>query len=103
MSLLICSSAQDKYDSTSQLEVNERNLPSRATTTGIQDPAAFQNNINPTLTIPANSEVALKSISFYRNSFFKIPATYMAFSVYIGELLAQTARKFAVVFIQTWV
>ena len=34
MSLLICSSSQDKYDSTSQLEVNERNLPGRSSDTG---------------------------------------------------------------------
>ena len=96
MSLLICSSSQDKYDSSSQLEVNEKNLPTSAQASGMQNPAAFQNNINPTLTIPANSEVALKSISFYRNGFFKIGKN-MSFSMYIGELLARTGRKFAVV------
>ena len=96
MSLLICSSAQDKYNSVSQNAVNDRGLPVSAQASGMQNPASFQNNINPTLTIPANSEVALKHISFYRNGFYRI-MNNMSFSVYVGELLKQTARKFAVV------
>ena len=96
MSLLICSSAQDKYNSVSQNAVNDRGLPVSAQAPGMQNPASFQNNINPTLTIPANSEVALKHISFYRNGFYRI-MNNMSFSVYVGELLKQTARKFAIV------
>ena len=86
MSLLICSSAQDKYNSVSQNAVNDRGLPVSAQAPGMQNPASFQNNINPTLTIPANSEVALKHISFYRNGFYRI-MNNMSFSVYVGELL----------------
>jgi hypothetical protein len=87
MSLLICSSAQDKYEDTSNLSVTgDNNLPVSYGGPGIQNPAQFTNNINPVMEIPSNSEVALKDITFWKKSTFKI-GTNVSFSFYIGEYL----------------
>ena len=92
MSLLILSSGQDKYDSNSLMEVDEANLPQSAQVQGLQNPTSFSNSIMPTMLIPANSEIALKHISFYRNGYYIIGKN-MTFSVYIGEQLLQQGRK----------
>ena len=92
MSLLILSSGQDKYDSNSLMEVDESNLPQSAQVQGLQNPTSFSNSIMPTMTIPANSEIALKHISFYRNGYYIIGKN-MTFSVYVGEQLLQQGRK----------
>ena len=91
MSLIVLSSGQDKYDQTSYLQLDDRQLPTSATSPGLQDPAAFENNINPTLTIPPNSEVALKNIGFYRTSLIRVGKNE-SFGMYIGEPLYQSKR-----------
>ena len=96
MSLLILSSGQDKYDSASLMEVDESNLPQSAQVQGLQNPASFSNSIMPTITIPKNSEIALKHISFYRNGYYTIGAN-MTFSVYVGEQLLQQGRKSTII------
>tara|TARA_R110000772_G_scaffold32179_1_gene79004 strand:+ start:237 stop:2342 length:2106 start_codon:yes stop_codon:yes gene_type:complete len=96
MSLLILSSGQDKYESASLMEVDESNLPQSAQVQGLQNPASFSNSIMPTISIPKNSEIALKHISFYRNGYYTIGAN-MTFSVYVGEQLLQQGRKSTVI------
>ena len=87
MSLVICSSAQDKYQSEGNLVTTQGQLlPVSMLAPGMQNPAQFTNNINPVMTIPANSQVALKDISFNKNSVFKIGKD-VSLSVYVGELL----------------
>tara|TARA_R110002012_G_scaffold119127_1_gene268119 strand:+ start:1285 stop:3507 length:2223 start_codon:yes stop_codon:yes gene_type:complete len=87
MSLVICSSAQDKYQSDGNLVTTQGQvLPVSLLAPGMQNPAQFTNNINPVMVIPANSEVALKDISFNKNSVFKI-GNNVSLSVWIGELL----------------
>ena len=87
MSLVICSSAQDKYQSVGNLVSNNGQvLPSSVLGPGIQNPAQFTNNINPVMKIPPNSEVALKDMSFYKSAKVVVGInTNMA--VYVGELL----------------
>ena len=87
MSLVICSSAQDKYQSVGNLVSNNGQvLPSSVLGPGIQNPAQFTNNINPVMMIPPNSEVALKDMSFYKSAKVVVGInTNMA--VYVGELL----------------
>jgi len=73
MSLLICSSGQEKYTTTGfQTLDNNEVLTSTAQAAGIQNPASFTNNINPVVKIPPNSEVALKSASYFKNKMFQI-------------------------------
>jgi hypothetical protein len=89
MSLLICSSAQDKYESKSNMvvaDVNGNLLPVTSEAIGLQNPNSFTNNINPVMEIPAHSQVALKDISFSKRSMFKV-GNNVSFSLYIGELL----------------
>jgi hypothetical protein len=89
MSLLICSSAQDKYESKGSMVVGDpagNLLPSSSLATGIQNPNAFTNNINPVMVIPANSEIALKDISFCKKSLFRVGVN-VSLSLYVGELL----------------
>ena len=89
MSLVICSSSQDKYEGTSEMNVslvNENFIPTSSRGPGIQNPNQFTNNINPVLEIPANSEVALKDISFSKNSLFKVGQN-VSFSMFIGEFI----------------
>tara|TARA_R110000824_G_scaffold9011_4_gene40753 strand:- start:509 stop:2728 length:2220 start_codon:yes stop_codon:yes gene_type:complete len=87
MSLLVCSSAQDKYEETSNLVAAAGNeIPTSILAPGIQNPSQFTNNINPVMVIPANSEVALKDISFYRKSMFKVGIN-VSMAIYVGELL----------------
>ena len=87
MSLVICSSSQDKYQSEGSLVTTQGQLlPVSLLAPGMQNPAQFTNNINPVMTIPANSQVALKDISFSKNSVFKI-GNNVSLSVYVGELL----------------
>ena len=86
MSLVICSSAQDKYQSEGNLVTTRGQiLPVSLLAPGMQNPAQFTNNINPVMTIPANSQVALKDISFSKNSVFKI-GNNVSLSVYVGEV-----------------
>jgi len=87
MSLVICSSAQDKYQSVGNLVSNDGQvLPTSVIGPGLQNPAQFTNNINPVMTIPANSEVALKDISFYKSSVFNVGKN-VSMGLWIGELL----------------
>ena len=87
MSLLICSSAQAKYSEAGFKETDDSDvLTSTASVRGIQKPSAFTNNINPVFRIPANSEVALKSASYFRNKHFQIGSN-TSFSFYFGQLL----------------
>ena len=87
MSLVICSSSQDKYQSEGSLVTTQGQLlPVSMLAPGMQNPAQFTNNINPVMTIPANSQVALKDISFSKNSVFKI-GNNVSLSVWVGELL----------------
>ena len=92
MSLVVCSSAQDKYQSVgSQVTQDGQLKPSRLLAPGMQNPAQFTNNINPVMVIPANSEVALKDISFYKASNFKVGIN-VSMSVWVGELLRSRWR-----------
>ena len=87
MSLVVLSSAQDKYQSVGNLaSSNGQVLPSSVMAPGIQNPNQFTNNINPVMTIPANSEVALKDISFYKSAAVKVGIN-VNMAVWIGELL----------------
>jgi hypothetical protein len=89
MSLLICSSAQDKYESSSNMKValvNENLLPVSSQGQGLQNPNSFTNNINPVMEIPANSQVALKDISFSKKAVFKVGVN-VSMSLHIGEFL----------------
>ncbi len=87
MSLLICSSGQEKYTTTGfQTLDNDNVLTSTAVAAGIQDPASFTNNINPVVKIPPNSEVALKSASYFKSKMFQIGSN-TSFAFYFGEYL----------------
>tara|TARA_R110002167_G_scaffold363941_1_gene585026 strand:- start:17 stop:2215 length:2199 start_codon:yes stop_codon:yes gene_type:complete len=87
MSLVVCSSAQDKYQSVgSQVTTQGQIQPSIVLAPGMQNPVQFTNNINPVMVIPANSEVALKDISFYKSSVFRVGIN-VSVSVWVGELL----------------
>lgn len=87
MSLLICSSGQEKYTTTGfQTLDNDEVLTSTAQGHGLQDPASFTNNINPVVKIPANAEVALKSASYFKNKFFQVGSN-TSFCFYFGEYL----------------
>jgi hypothetical protein len=88
MSLLICSSGQEKYTTTGfQTIDNNEVLTSTAQASGIQNPASFTNNINPVVKIPANSEVALKSASYFKNKMFQIGSN-TSFAFYFGQYLS---------------
>jgi hypothetical protein len=87
MSLLICSSGQEKYTTTGfQTLDNNEVLTSTAQAAGIQNPASFTNNINPVVKIPPNSEVALKSASYFKNKMFQIGSN-TSFAFYFGQYL----------------
>ena len=87
MSLLICSSGQEKYTTTGfQTLDNNEVLTSTAQAAGLQNPSSFTNNINPVVKIPANSEVALKSASYFKNKMFQIGSN-TSFAFYFGEYL----------------
>lgn len=87
MSLLILSSSQDKYSSSGFQQSGDADmLTTNAIGGGIQNPASFTNNINPVVKIPKNSQVALKSASYFRPKNFVIGGN-TSFSFYFGELL----------------
>ena len=87
MSLLICSSGQEKYTTTGfQTLDNDSVLTSTSQAAGLQNPASFTNNINPVVKIPANAEVALKSASYFKNDMFQIGSN-TSFAFYFGEYL----------------
>ena len=87
MSLLICSSGQEKYTTTGfQTLDNDEVLTSTSQAAGIQNPASFTNNINPVVKIPPNSEVALKSASYFKNKMFQIGSN-TSFAFYFGQYL----------------
>ena len=86
MSLVILSSAQDKYSSTGTRQVNNVDSITQINAAGIQDPATFTNNINPVFTIKPNSEVALKSANYNRSATVKI-GNNESFALYVGEEL----------------
>lgn len=87
MSLLICSSGQEKYTTTGfQTLDNDEVLTSTAQGHGLQDPASFTNNINPVVKIPPNAEVALKSASYFKNKMFQVGSN-TSFAFYFGEYL----------------
>jgi len=87
MSLLICSSGQEKYTTTGfQTLDNDSVLTSTSQVLGIQDPASFTNNINPVVKIPMNAEVALKSASYFKNDMFQIGSN-TSFAFYFGQYL----------------
>jgi len=87
MSLLICSSGQEKYTTTGfQTLDNDEVLTSTAQAAGLQNPASFTNNINPVVKIPRNAEVALKSASYFKNDMFQIGSN-TSFAFYFGEYL----------------
>ena len=87
MSLLICSSGQEKYTTTGfQTLDNNSVLTSTSQAVGLQNPASFTNNINPVIKIPMNAEVALKSASYFKNDMFQIGSN-TSFAFYFGEYL----------------
>ena len=87
MSLLICSSGQEKYTTTGfQTLDNDSVLTSTSQAAGLQNPASFTNNINPVVKIPANAEVALKSGSYFKNDMFQIGSN-TSFAFYFGQYL----------------
>jgi hypothetical protein len=86
MSLVILSSAQDKYSSRGTLKVNDLSSLTQINTNGLQDPASFTNNINPVFKIKPNSEVCLKSANYNRKAVVKIGLNE-SFAIYHGEEL----------------
>jgi len=87
MSLLICSSGQEKYTTTGfQTLDNDSVLTSTSQAAGLQNPASFTNNINPVVKIPMNAEVALKSASYFKNDMFQIGSN-TSFAFYFGQYL----------------
>ena len=87
MSLLICSSGQEKYTTTGFQTLDNSNvLTSTSQAAGIQNPASFTNNINPVVKIAPNSEVALKSASYFKNKMFQIGSN-TSFAFYFGQYL----------------
>jgi hypothetical protein len=86
MSLIVLSSAQDKYSSRGTLKVNDLSSLTQINTSGLQDPASFTNNINPVFKIKPNSEVCLKSANYNRKAVVKI-GNNESFALYVGEEL----------------
>jgi hypothetical protein len=86
MSLLVCSSAQDKYNVRGFKQVGEEDLVTQQNAMGLQNPASFTNNINPVFRIKANSEVCLKSANYNRSGEIKI-GNNESFALYVGEEL----------------
>ena len=86
MSLLICSSAQEKYNVKNQNVTDGTTTITQKNQLGIQDPANFTNNINPVFTIKPNSEVALKGATYTRKGEIKIGQNE-SFSFYVGQEL----------------
>ncbi len=83
MSLIICSSSQDVYETRSATVVRER-LANSFGASGIQRPFSFQNFINPDIVIKPNSEIAVQSIKMRRAGTFKILKD-LTFGWYYGE------------------
>ncbi len=86
MSLIICSSSQDVYETRSATVVRER-LANSFGASGIQRPFSFQNFINPDIVIKPNSEIAVQSIKMRRAGTFKILQD-LTFGWYYGEPIA---------------
>jgi len=91
MSLLICSSSQDVYETRGGTVRNQR-LGNSFGGSGIQQPASFENFINPAVVIPANSEVALQSIKFRRSDVFEV-LNDLRFGWYYGEGLKEESSS----------
>jgi hypothetical protein len=88
MSLLICSSAQDKYNVRGFKKVSGEDSITQQFSGGIQNPASFTNNINPVFKIKANSQVCLKSANYNRSGEIKI-GNNESFALYHGEELRE--------------
>jgi hypothetical protein len=88
MSLVILSSAQDKYSVRGFMKNSGEDSITQQNTMGIQNPASFTNNINPVFKIKANSEVCLKSANYNRSGEIKI-GNGESFALYHGEELRE--------------
>jgi hypothetical protein len=86
MSLVVLSSAQDKYAIDGLRRVSGDVSITQNNSMGLQNPSSFSNNINPVFKIKPNSEVALKSANYGRANAIKI-GNNESFALYVGEEL----------------
>ena len=80
MSLLITSNTKD-------------NLNSGYNQQGINKSYAYQNNLNDTFKIPANSEIAVQSVKINRSGNIDFNETNTVYSFYFGEELGDNAKQ----------
>tara|TARA_R110001599_G_scaffold328796_1_gene542409 strand:- start:181 stop:2154 length:1974 start_codon:yes stop_codon:yes gene_type:complete len=85
---------------------NISNLGEGVSTTGINDPARYSNQLSSTFQIEPNSEIAVESVKINRNGNVQLSVTNNQFNVYIGQdlnasaLLLQQSGGFPV---STWI
>mgnify|MGYP003641178821 CR=1 FL=1 len=91
MSLVVLSSSQDVYDRVANTGDGRIRVANSFQGQGLQQPWSFKNFINPTIKIPANSEVALQSVKFRRANVFNV-LNDMVLGWYYGEPITERLR-----------